>query len=79
MKRYLLFGGEIYYPSGGWKDLLGSADSLEELMEQPVETFIDWLHIVDTSNDGKIVRWWCKGERSDIAAWYDEEPEDFPV
>ncbi len=78
MKRYLLFGGEIYYPRGGWNDLHGNADSIQELKDLPVAPFIDWMHIVDL-HEGKIVHWWCKDERSDIAAWYDEEPEDFPV
>lgn len=31
MKRYALFGGENYYPSGGWGDFLATADSIDEL------------------------------------------------
>ena len=30
MKRYLLFSGDYYYPSGGAKDLDGSFDTLEQ-------------------------------------------------
>jgi len=30
MKQYLLFGFDQYYPRGGWSDLLGSFDTLEE-------------------------------------------------
>jgi len=30
MKRYLLFGDEIYYASGSWQDFIGSSDSVEE-------------------------------------------------
>ena len=30
MKRYLLFGGHVYYPRGGWRDFIGSFDTVEE-------------------------------------------------
>jgi len=30
MKRYLVFYGDNYYPSGGMSDLLGSFDTLTE-------------------------------------------------
>jgi len=30
MKRFLLFFGESYYPSGGWKDFQGSFDTVHE-------------------------------------------------
>jgi len=33
MKRYLLFGYDQYYPSGGWTDYKGSFDSIEECKE----------------------------------------------
>lgn len=32
MKRFLLFFGEVYYPSGGMEDLLSEHDTLEEAM-----------------------------------------------
>lgn len=31
MKRYLLFAGDDYYPSGGFEDFITDADSIEEL------------------------------------------------
>jgi hypothetical protein len=32
MKRYVVFGGKIYYACGGWRDLLGTYDALEEAL-----------------------------------------------
>ena len=30
MKRFLVFGGEDYYPHGGWGDFIDSFDTIEE-------------------------------------------------
>ena len=58
MERYILFGGIIYYASGGWHDVQGSfADhetawtTAQQLMEQDK---IEWWHIVDLES-GEIV------------------------
>lgn len=32
MKRYMLFVGDTYYPSGGIKDFYGSYDDLDDLL-----------------------------------------------
>jgi hypothetical protein len=40
MNRYLLFGGESYYPGGGWGDFLGDFDETP----QPVEVD-DWSFV----------------------------------
>lgn len=45
-KRYLLFAGEYYYPSGGFNDYKGSFDSIEEAISN-VMSYHDWYHIVD--------------------------------
>jgi len=34
MKRYLLFAGDHYYPSGGWRDFQGSFDTGTEAVEE---------------------------------------------
>lgn len=34
MRRYLLFHGTIYYPSGGMHDFEGDFDSIEEAVEK---------------------------------------------
>lgn len=53
MKRYLLFSGDHYHPEGGWFDLLGSFDRLEDaVLASP--SGADWFHIVDTTT-GTIV------------------------
>ncbi len=53
MKRYLLFKGDSHYPSGGWKDLYGSFDSISGALKELGG--VEWWHIVDTRT-GKIVR-----------------------
>lgn len=30
MKKFLLFGHDTYYPSGGWGDFIGDFDTIEE-------------------------------------------------
>lgn len=48
---FALFAGYRYYPSGGWNDLVGVYDSLEEAeaaFGRGVEDFVyDWGHVVD--------------------------------
>jgi hypothetical protein len=66
-KRFILFVGEQYYPRGGWLDFHGEFDSIEEaqsnvdnhpqfryLPEDTWECDIDWAHILDTTTN-KIV------------------------
>lgn len=51
MKRFLLFKGDFYYPLGGWHDLAGSFDSVEEAIKGlPTIRYegADWWHVVDT-------------------------------
>lgn len=52
MKRYLLFAGEEYYPSGGWNDFRGAFDTLEEARLAAFEPrgceYGYWFHVVDT-------------------------------
>ncbi len=52
MKRFLLFAGDDYYPSGGWGDFVGSYDSVEEAIP---DAYSEWAHIVDTAT-GDVVR-----------------------
>lgn len=51
MNKYLLFGGDVYYPRGGFDDYQGEFDSLEEAESYAKEKFPDtprfeWWHIV---------------------------------
>jgi (2Fe-2S) ferredoxin len=62
MKRYLLFSGDHYYPSGGWKDFCGDYDSAEEAVQYLKEKCLkdyymsgSWYHVVDTQAPKEIV------------------------
>lgn len=67
MKKFLLFAGAHYYPSGGWGDFRGAFDTVEDAVHAtlPNETLTgldyalqfrpDWWHVVDTTT-GAIVR-----------------------
>ncbi len=52
MKRYFVFGGLRYYPTGGWRDLVGTTDSLEDATAQAKKYVADnnpgWAHVLDT-------------------------------
>lgn len=49
MKRFLLFGFDEYYPSGGLHDLIDSTDSLEfcELTVQGQEYKCEYYQVLD--------------------------------
>ena len=55
MKRYLLFAGDIYYPSGGWDDFKDSFDGVAEAIAAlgAGDRRYAWFHVVD-SQTGKI-------------------------
>lgn len=49
MKRYWMFAGDFYYPSGGMLDFKGSYDSLDEAKSE-MKFAVDWYHVFDTEN-----------------------------
>lgn len=67
--QFLLFGGDYYYPNGGWEDLYGSFDSLEEAQQYAKQTkeagygkdkgrqipIFEWYHIVDKNTGERVV------------------------
>lgn len=60
MKRYLLFAGQEYYPSGGWFDFRGSYDDCEAAVDvsKTLGTVWEsywWYHVVD-STTGLMVK-----------------------
>lgn len=59
MKKYLLFAGDHYYPSGGVRDFVGDFDSIEGAMSELIRfgrsDGFDWYHIVEYSTM-KIVK-----------------------
>ena len=49
MERYLVFGGEVYYPAGGWEDFMGDYADLEEAKQvAEKQGLYKWSHVVDT-------------------------------
>ena len=50
LKRFLLFGGCVYYPSGGWDDFIGDFNTLKEAKSFKIKLpwSVEWKQIVDT-------------------------------
>lgn len=52
MKRFLVFGYDRYYPSGGWNDFKDSFDTKDEAQEYAQslkdQKVVDFSHVVDT-------------------------------
>lgn len=50
MKRYLLFAGDTYYPSGGWSDFVKDYDTEEEADADGLSKYgrdHQWYEVVD--------------------------------
>lgn len=62
MKRFLLFYGSDYYTRGGWWDMQGDHNTVEEaeaqfekdVIEKELTRACTWFHIID-STTGKCV------------------------
>lgn len=62
MKRFLVFGGAIYYPSGGWDDFQVGFETMAEAREAVATNQLlpgwggawHWWHIVDLETGKKI-------------------------
>jgi len=54
MQRYLLFGGDQYYPLGGWQDFKGAFDTKDQALKEAANWSWDWYQIVD-GEKGEIV------------------------
>lgn len=55
LKRFFLFSGDTYYPSGGWHDFTASYDTLEEAIAAAKSLGkYEWFHVID-STDGEEV------------------------
>lgn len=52
MKRYWLFAGHNYYPSGGMEDFVGDFDSLKDakhsVLPEIKRSAYHWAHVFDT-------------------------------
>ncbi len=53
MKRFLLFAGMTYYPSGGWHDFKMSFDSVSAALSFAEQNHSDngwnWWHVIDST------------------------------
>lgn len=47
IKKYVVFGYNQYYPSGGMEDMIGSVDTKEELRELTKQNRFDVYDVVD--------------------------------
>ncbi len=56
MKRYLLFGGDSYYPGGGWDDFINDFDTIVEAREEAKQKLHknQWWQIIDTTTKEEI-------------------------
>jgi len=60
VKRFLAFSGHNYYPCGGWDDLAGDADTLEQAVnvaKNPENGVIDWYHVIDSETGKKAAEY----------------------
>lgn len=60
MKRYLVFAGEYYYPTGGWDDFVGDYDDLEDATAAGKNPGHDgewhqWWHVIDSETGVMVV------------------------
>lgn len=55
-KRFLVFTGDYYYPAGGWEDLQGSYDTIEEAVTALNQILSnDWSYIIDLETGKTVV------------------------
>lgn len=60
MKRYALFLGSEFYPSGGFYDLDGTTDDREEAIRRAVahcEDRYHWAHVIDLHTGAFVGEW----------------------
>lgn len=73
MKQFILFGGDQYYPRGGWSDFMGHFDTLNEAVGVALEANEDWWHVLDTETMSKVAEDWQYWEAlEDYAAPYND-------
>lgn len=62
MKKFLLFGYDAYYPSGGWNDFEGSFDTIDEAKENAASG-TQFHDIVDRDLEAVVL------ERFNVTEW----------
>lgn len=53
-KRHLIFAHDSYYPAGGWGDLEGSTDDLDQAIEYCKSSRFDITEIIDLTTGEEI-------------------------
>lgn len=78
--KFALFSGDIHYPNGGFGDLTGRFDTLEDAMEFAKKQGKDWNSIVDVELFQEICScFWTtkrkskKGENGKRVYWEEQE------
>lgn len=57
-KRFIVFAYTTYEAGGGWNDLIGLFDTIEQARESfPQDTNHDRAHIVDLKSEGVVFYW----------------------
>jgi hypothetical protein len=64
MNRYAIFGGDYYYPNGGWDDLREDFETVEQAQTYVREELVtviwggdmrdQWWHIIDLNTGLKV-------------------------
>lgn len=74
MKRYAVFVYSDYYPGGGWSDLYGLYETIEEARTAPKSDayFADYIELVDLE-EGELEDWGRID--ADGVRWHSELPE----
>lgn len=60
LKRFALFSGDVFYPQGGWEDLAGTYDSVEEASAEgerriePQNSLAEWWHVIDLQTGERV-------------------------
>ena len=54
MKKYLLFCGYNYYPSGGFRDFQSSHDTEQEAEKAALKTKFTWYQVVDAESGAML-------------------------
>jgi len=55
-RNFLLFAGLAYYPGGGWDDLIGMFDNIDDAKQSfdKIKAENDWAEIVDLSTMARL-------------------------
>jgi len=73
MKRYWLFAGDNYYPTGGMGDFIGSYDSVDDAINSHARTNDptgEWGEVIDSITGDQVKAFFVR-DRDDPTEWKD--------